>query len=63
MVTTERKNLIMAGLLTEVCVFYPALNAQDEGYRVQVVADASSPGTKSGDDITLVRMQQSVVAA
>lgn len=37
---TGRKKLIMAGLLTEVCLIYPALNAQDEGYDVQAVADA-----------------------
>ena len=37
----DRKRLIMAGLLTEVCVVYPALNAADEGYEIQVVADAS----------------------
>jgi nicotinamidase-related amidase len=59
---TGRERLIMAGLLTEVCVFYPALNAVDEGFKVQVVADASGSGTKLGDDIALVRMQQSGVA-
>ena len=31
---TGRKKLVLAGLLTEVCVLYPALNAQDEGYEV-----------------------------
>lgn len=36
----------MAGLLTEVCVIYPALNAKDEGYEIQVVADASGSSTK-----------------
>ena len=60
--STGRKKIIMAGLLTEVCVFYPALNAQDEGYQVQVVADASGSGTKVGDDIAIMRMQQSGVA-
>ena len=29
---TGRKKLIMAGLLTEVCVLYPALSAVEEGY-------------------------------
>ena len=60
--STGRKKIVMAGLLTEVCVFYPALNAQDEGYQVQVVADASGSGTKVGDDIAIMRMQQSGVA-
>ncbi len=53
-----RRRLIMAGLLTEVCVVYPALNAKDEGYQVQVVADASGSATKMADDIALDRMRQ-----
>lgn len=35
---------------------------QDEGYEIQVVADASGSSTKMGDDIALVRMQQSGIA-
>ena len=57
-----RKKLIMAGLLTEVCVVYPALNAADEGYEIQVVADASGSATKMADDIALDRMRQGGVA-
>jgi nicotinamidase-related amidase len=53
-----RQRLIMAGLLTEVCVVYPALNAKDEGYEVQVVADASGSATKMADAIALDRMRQ-----
>ena len=58
----DRKRLIMAGLLTEVCVVYPALNAADEGYDIQVVADASGSATKMADDIALDRMRQAGVA-
>ncbi len=54
-----RKKLIMAGLLTEVCVVYPALSAVKEGYEVQVIADASGSGTKAGNDFALDRMRQS----
>ena len=56
---TGCKNLIMSGLLTEVCVLYPALSAVEEGFDVQVVADASGSGTKVGDDIALDRVRQS----
>lgn len=56
---TGRNNLIMSGLLTEVCVLYPALSAVEDGYSVQVVADASGSGTKVGDDIALARIRQS----
>jgi len=55
---TGRKNLILAGLLTEVCVVYPALSAKSEGYDVQVIADASGSGTKIGDDLALDRIRQ-----
>lgn len=58
---TGRKRLIMAGLLTEVCVVYPALNAIDEGYEVHVVADASGSATKMADEIALDRMRQAGV--
>lgn len=54
---TGKKKLIMAGLLTEVCVVYPALNAFDEGYEVQVVADASGSATKQNDSFALDRMR------
>ena len=37
---TGRKKLILAGLWTEVCVAFPALDALKAGYEVYVVADA-----------------------
>ncbi len=55
---TGKRKLILSGLLTEVCVVYPALNAKNEGYDVQVIADASGSGTKMGDDLALDRMRQ-----
>jgi nicotinamidase-related amidase len=38
---TNRKQLIIAGVVTEVCVAFPALSAIEEGYDVFVVTDAS----------------------
>lgn len=38
---TGRKQLIIAGIVTEVCVAFPALSAIEEGYEVFVVTDAS----------------------
>jgi nicotinamidase-related amidase len=38
---TGRKQLIIAGIVTEVCVSFPALSAVAEGYEVFVVTDAS----------------------
>ncbi|WP_455893581.1 isochorismate family cysteine hydrolase YcaC [Pseudomonas palmensis] len=40
---TGRKQLIIAGVVTEVCVAFPALSAIAEGFEVFVITDA--PGT------------------
>ena len=41
MKATGRNQLIIAGVVTEVCVAVPALSAIAEGYEVFVVTDAS----------------------
>lgn len=38
---TGRKQLIIAGVVTEVCVAFPALSALEEGFDVFIVTDAS----------------------
>ena len=38
---TGKRQLILAGIVTEVCVAFPALSAIEEGYEVFVVTDAS----------------------
>ena len=38
---TGRRQLVIAGVVTEVCVAFPALSALAEGYEVFVVTDAS----------------------
>lgn len=38
---TGRKQLIIAGVVTDVCVAFPALSALENGYQVFVVTDAS----------------------
>lgn len=38
---TGKKQLIIAGVVTEVCVAFPALSALAEGYDVFIVSDAS----------------------
>ncbi|WP_088345283.1 MULTISPECIES: isochorismatase family protein [Rhodomicrobium] len=53
-----RKKLIVAGITTEICVLFPVLQMLDEGYEVQVAADASASYTKYGDDIALRRMEK-----
>ncbi len=58
---TGRRNLIIAGITTDVCVVYPALTALEMGYSVQVVVDACGSPTKVSNDIALRRMEQAGV--
>ena len=58
---TDRKNLIMAGITTDVCVVYPAITALEEGYKVQVVVDACGSPTPIADEIALRRMESAGV--
>ncbi len=43
---TGKKQLIIAGIVTEVCVAFPALSALEAGYDVFVVTDASGTFNK-----------------
>jgi nicotinamidase-related amidase len=54
---TGRKRLFVAGITTEVCVLFPVLQMLEEGYDVQVSADASASWSKYGDDLALRRME------
>jgi len=54
---TERKNLIMAGILTDVCMWHAAVGAVEAGYSVRVVADACGTSTVLGDQVTYDRMR------
>ncbi|MCG9633113.1 isochorismatase family protein [Vibrio sp. Isolate30] len=54
---TGRKNIIIAGITTDVCVVYPAITAISEGYNVQVVVDGSGSPTTLADETALRRME------
>ena len=54
---TGRKQLIIAGVVTEVCVAFPALSAIEEGYEVFVVTDASGNFNEATRDAAWARMQ------
>jgi nicotinamidase-related amidase len=58
---TGRKNLLMAGITTDVCVVFPAITAVQQGYSVQVVVDACGSPSKIGDDVALRRMEKAGV--
>jgi len=53
---TKRKQLIIAGVVTDVCVAFPALSAVEAGYQVFAVVDASGTFNKAVRDAALSRM-------
>jgi nicotinamidase-related amidase len=55
---TGRKKLIIAGLWTEVCVAFPALDALREGYEVFFVADAIGGVSRVAHESAIQRMVQ-----
>lgn len=54
---TGRRNLIIAGVTNDVCTVYPTLTALDQGYAVQVVADAGGSMSTQADEVALRRME------
>ena len=55
---TGKKQLIIAGTITSVCMAFPAISAIAEGYKVFVVVDASGTYSKMAQEITLARVVQ-----
>lgn len=55
---TGKKQLLIAGIVTEVCVAFPALSAREAGYEVFVVTDASGTFNQTTRDAAWQRMTQ-----
>jgi len=53
----NRPNLVVAGLLTDVCLFHSVMSAVAAGYRVVVLADASGTSTELADAVTYDRLR------
>lgn len=58
---TGRKQLIIAGTITSVCMAFPAIAAVQDGYQVFAVVDASGTYSKMAQEITLARIVQAGV--
>ncbi|AIU66482.1 MULTISPECIES: isochorismatase family protein [Vibrio] len=58
---TGRKKIIMAGIVTDVCLLFPALSAVEEGYDVYAVIDASGTWNKTVQEVTIQRLTQAGV--
>jgi nicotinamidase-related amidase len=53
---TDRKQLIIAGLWTEICVAMPAIQAAGEGWDVTVITDASGGTSVEAHEVAIQRM-------
>jgi nicotinamidase-related amidase len=53
-----RKQLVLAGLYTEICLAMPAIQALGEGYDVFIVTDASGGVSLEAHDMAVRRMVQ-----
>jgi len=58
---TGKRTLIMAGVWTNVCVMFPALDAKAAGYKVYAVIDASGDPSEMASRTTLARFIQAGV--
>lgn len=58
---TGKKQLIIAGTLTNVCLAFPAIQAVSDGYQVFAVLDASGASSRMAYEITLARLVQAGV--
>ena len=53
-----RKKIIMAGLTTDICLYWAATSALKLGYEVLVVADACGTTSIQGDEMTYARLRK-----
>ena len=60
-VATGRKKLIMAGVTTDVCLIFPAIDAATEGFSVQAVMDASGSPSDLSEEFSRQRMHDAGV--
>ena len=58
---TGRKNLIMGGVTTDICLIFPSISAVQLGYAVQAVIDASGSSYELQEEMSRRRMQHAGV--
>jgi len=53
---TDRKNLVIAGISTDVCLAFAALSAVERGYNVHAIIDASGTWNNAAQATSIQRM-------
>lgn len=54
---TGKRNFVMAGVTTDVCMVPPAIAALDEGFNVTVICDACGSSNQIAEEMAWRRMQ------
>ena len=58
---TEKRNFVMAGVTTDICMVSPAISAVEEGFNVQVVCDACGSSNQIAEEMAWRRMERAGV--
>jgi nicotinamidase-related amidase len=58
---TGKKNFVMAGVTTDVCMVAPAISVLEEGFNVQVVCDACGSTNQIAEEMSWRRMERAGV--
>jgi nicotinamidase-related amidase len=58
---TGKKNFVMAGVTTDVCMVAPSISALEEGFNVKVVADACGLTNQIAEEMSYRRMEKAGV--
>jgi nicotinamidase-related amidase len=58
---TGRKQLIMGGVTTDICLIFPSMSAVQEGFEVQAVLDASGSSYEIQEEMARRRMERAGV--
>lgn len=58
---TGRRNFVMAGVTTDVCMVGPAISALSEGFNIKVVCDACGSTNQIAEEMAWRRMEQAGV--
>ena len=58
---TGKRNFVMAGVTTDICMVSPAISAVEEGYNVKVVCDACGSTNQIAEEMSWRRMERAGV--
>ena len=59
--STGKRNFVMAGVTTDICMVSPAISAVEEGFNVKVVCDACGSSNPIAEEMSWRRMERAGV--